>query len=68
MNQANYYILTEIKHNLNVMVCSIDSSPRFQFHNYVNTLWTQALYIFPFMPKNDAPRAFRIGNNASNLA
>ena len=34
---------------------------------YVNTLWTQALYIFPFM-RYDAPRAARIGDNSLNLA
>ena len=34
---------------------------------YVNTLWTQALYIFPFM-WYDAPRAVRIGDNSLNLA
>ena len=34
---------------------------------YFNTLWTQALYIFPFM-RYDAPRAVRIGNNSLNLA
>ena len=28
---------------------------------YVNTLWTQAVYIFPFMPY-DAPRVVRIGD------
>ena len=33
----------------------------------VNTLWTQALYIFPFM-RYDAPRAVRIGDNSLNLA
>ena len=35
--------------------------------SYVNTLWTQALYIFPFM-QYDAPRAVRIGDNSLNLA
>ena len=34
---------------------------------YVNTLWTQTLYIFPFM-RYDAPRAVRIGDNSLNLA
>ena len=34
---------------------------------YVNTLWTQALYIFPFI-RYDAPRAVRIGDNSLNLA
>ena len=34
---------------------------------YVNALWTQALYIFPFM-RYDAPRAVRIGDNSLNLA
>ena len=34
---------------------------------YVNTLWTQALYIFPFV-RYDAPRAVRIGDNSLNLA
>ena len=34
---------------------------------YVRTLWTQALYIFPFM-WYDAPRAVRIGDNSLNLA
>ena len=33
---------------------------------YVNTLWTQALYIFPFM-WYDAPRAVRIGDNSLHL-
>ena len=34
---------------------------------YFNTLWTQALYIFPFM-RYDVPRAVRIGDNSLNLA
>ena len=34
---------------------------------YVNALWTQALYIFPFM-RYDAPRAVTIGNNSLNFA
>ena len=34
---------------------------------YVNALWTQALYIFPFM-RYDAPRAVRIRDNSLNLA
>ena len=34
---------------------------------YVNTLWTQALYIFLFM-WYDAPLAVRIGDNSLNLA
>ena len=33
---------------------------------YVNTLWTQALYILPFM-RYDAPRAVRIRDNSLNL-
>ena len=44
------------------------SSPRFQVSvPYVNALWTQALYIFPFM-RYDAPRDVRIGDNSLNLA
>ena len=34
---------------------------------YVNQLWIQALYIFPFM-QYDAPRAVRIGDNSLNFA
>ena len=34
---------------------------------YVNTLWTQVLYIFPFI-QYDAPQAVRIGDNSLNLA
>ena len=34
---------------------------------YVNTLWTQALYIFPFM-WYEAPRAVRIRDSSLNLA
>ena len=34
---------------------------------YVNALWTQALYIFPFM-RYDAPLAVRIGDNSLNFA
>ena len=34
---------------------------------YVNTLWTQALYIFPFM-LYDAPQAVRILDNSLNSA
>ena len=32
---------------------------------YVNALWTQALYIFPFM-RYDAPQTVRIGDNRLN--
>ena len=34
---------------------------------YVNALWTQALYIFPFM-RYDAPWAVKIGDNSLNFA
>ena len=34
---------------------------------YINALWTQALYIFPFM-RYDAPQAVRIGDNSLNFA
>ena len=34
---------------------------------YVNTLWTQALYILPFM-RYEAPRTVSIGDNSLNLA
>ena len=48
----------------------VDSQPSLPTHvsvPYVNTLWTQALKIFPFM-QCDAPRAIRMGDSSLNLA
>ena len=45
----------------------LSSSPRFQSHISIHSgVWTQALYIFPFM-QYDAPGAVRIGDNSLNL-
>ena len=57
--------LTIIRSVLSRLCRFVFSSPRFQSH--VNALWTQALYIFPFM-RYDAPQAVRIGDNSLNFA